>query len=160
MPSILATVTGPDRPGITARLLAALARADAEVVDMEQVVLRGRLNLGIEFSAPEGTGVIKDLLFEGWEAGVQIAFEMVDDHEPAERRDRHVVSVIGPTLGPADLAAASTTSPGTRSGPTSSRWREAMPTPCERRSSRPRPNGRSMSPSSANGSSVAPSGWS
>lgn len=105
MPSILATVTGPDQPGITARLLGALARAGAEVVDMEQVVLRGRLNLGIEFSAPEGTGVIKDLLFEGWEAGVQIAFEMVDGADPTERRDRHVVSVIGPKLGPAELAA-------------------------------------------------------
>lgn len=107
MPSILATVTGPDRPGITARLLAVLAATDAEILDMEQVVLRGRLNLGIEFSAPEGTGVIKDLLYEGWESGVQIAFEVLDeDAEPPPRRTgRHVVSVIGPDLTPADLGA-------------------------------------------------------
>ncbi|MEX1281357.1 MAG: phosphoserine phosphatase SerB [Acidimicrobiia bacterium] len=106
MPSILATVTGPDRPGITAGLLSALAASDAEVLDMEQVVLRGRLHLGIEFSAPEGTGVIKDLLYLGWQQGVQVAFEVLDDGVvPAVGSGRHVVSVIGHRLAAGDLGA-------------------------------------------------------
>lgn len=107
MSSILATVTGPDRPGITAGLLALIAGAGADVRDMEQVVIRGRLTLGIEIVAPEGTGLVKDLLFYAWEAGLQVGFEVLaDDDTPSPpSAGRHVVSVIGPCLGPADLAA-------------------------------------------------------
>ncbi len=43
----LLTVTGADRPGVTARLFAALAGVPAlEVVDVEQVVVHGQLVLG------------------------------------------------------------------------------------------------------------------
>jgi phosphoserine phosphatase len=49
-PSALLTVTGQDRPGVTARLFSALA-ADGvppvEVVDVEQVVVHGHLVLGV-----------------------------------------------------------------------------------------------------------------
>ncbi len=106
MPTILATVTGPDRPGITAGLLGVLSEANAEILDMEQVDIRGRLNLGIEFQAPEGTGVIKNLLYLGWTFGVTVSFEVLDDvpDEP-ETGTRHAVSVIGSPLSPGDLRA-------------------------------------------------------
>lgn len=106
MSTVLATVTGPDRPGITAGLLAILASADATVHDMEQVVIRGRLTLGIEFAAPDDSPVVKDLLYYAWEAGLQISFEVLaeDDVPTVDTSRRHVVSVIGTELGPADLA--------------------------------------------------------
>ncbi|MCV2491578.1 phosphoserine phosphatase SerB [Geodermatophilus sp. YIM 151500] len=57
-PRALLTVTGEDRPGVTARLFAALAasRPPVEVVDVEQVVVHGHLVLGVVVAAlPPGT---------------------------------------------------------------------------------------------------------
>jgi phosphoserine phosphatase len=46
--SLLVTLTGRDRPGVTSRLFAEFARLDLAVIDTEQIVLRGRLILGVE----------------------------------------------------------------------------------------------------------------
>ena len=45
--SVLATVTGRDRPGVTASFFAALAAHDVDVRDVEQVVIRDRLILAV-----------------------------------------------------------------------------------------------------------------
>ena len=64
-PSALLTVTGLDRPGVTARLFTALAgngaAAPLEVVDVEQVVVHGQLVLGVVVAAlPGQDGVSED----------------------------------------------------------------------------------------------------
>ena len=45
--SLLITLTGRDRPGVTSRLFAILAGHPLSVLDVEQVVIRGRLVLGV-----------------------------------------------------------------------------------------------------------------
>jgi phosphoserine phosphatase len=45
--AVLATITGRDRPGVTAAFLAALAAHDVEIRDVEQVVIRDRLMLAV-----------------------------------------------------------------------------------------------------------------
>jgi phosphoserine phosphatase len=45
--TLLITLTGRDRPGVTSRLFGALARFPLSVTDIEQVVIRGRLVLGV-----------------------------------------------------------------------------------------------------------------
>src|SRR5690349_12527357 len=49
--TLLVTITGRDRPGVTAAVFDALTgfpgAQDVEVVDVEQVVIRGRLVLGV-----------------------------------------------------------------------------------------------------------------
>ena len=45
--TLLITLTGRDRPGVTSRLFAMLARYPLTVTDIEQVVIRGRLVLGV-----------------------------------------------------------------------------------------------------------------
>ncbi|HZZ53595.1 MAG TPA: phosphoserine phosphatase SerB [Trebonia sp.] len=45
--TLLITLTGRDRPGVTSRLFTVLARFPLSVVDIEQVVIRGRLVLGV-----------------------------------------------------------------------------------------------------------------
>src|ERR1043165_4183700 len=45
--SLLVTLTGRDRPGVTSRLFDELARFPLVVLDTEQMVLRGRLILGV-----------------------------------------------------------------------------------------------------------------
>src|SRR5512141_3096685 len=45
--TLLITLTGPDRPGVTASLAEALSGHEVEILDVEQMVIRGRLTLGI-----------------------------------------------------------------------------------------------------------------
>jgi phosphoserine phosphatase len=51
--TLLITLTGRDRPGVTSRLFGVLARFPLSVVDIEQVVIRGRLVLGVLTSCDE-----------------------------------------------------------------------------------------------------------
>ena len=51
-PTLLVTLTGRDRPGVTAALFEACARQAVDVLDIEQVVIRGRLVLGVLLTAP------------------------------------------------------------------------------------------------------------
>lgn len=46
-PTLLVTLTGEDRPGVTSALFSALATTPATVLDVEQVVVRGRLTLAV-----------------------------------------------------------------------------------------------------------------
>src|ERR1700739_4748211 len=46
-PTLLITLTGRDRPGVTSRLFGALARFPLSVADIEQVTIMGRLVLGV-----------------------------------------------------------------------------------------------------------------
>jgi len=51
--TLLITLTGRDRPGVTSRLFGVLARFPLSVADIEQVVIRGRLILGVLASCDE-----------------------------------------------------------------------------------------------------------
>jgi phosphoserine phosphatase len=50
--TLLITLGGKDRPGVTSAIFATLARAGVEVLDIEQIVLRRRLVLGVLVTAP------------------------------------------------------------------------------------------------------------
>jgi phosphoserine phosphatase len=55
--AVLITVSGPDKPGVTSVLFTALSRHEVDVLDVEQVVIRGRLTLGVLVATerdPEG----------------------------------------------------------------------------------------------------------
>lgn len=45
--SLLITLTGRDRPGVTAAISSALSATDVAIVDIEQIVIRGRLTLAL-----------------------------------------------------------------------------------------------------------------
>ena len=58
--TVLVTLTGRDRPGVTSRLFSDLAAHDLAVADSEQVVIRGRLVLGVLLACegdPDLTGI-------------------------------------------------------------------------------------------------------
>jgi phosphoserine phosphatase len=59
-PTLLITLTGRDRPGVTSRLFGALARFPLSVADIEQVTIRGRLVLGVLVGC-EGDAAFPDL---------------------------------------------------------------------------------------------------
>src|SRR6201999_4248881 len=59
-PMLLITLTGRDRPGVTSRLFATLARFPLSVADIEQVTIRGKLVLGVLVGC-EGEAAVLDL---------------------------------------------------------------------------------------------------
>ncbi len=50
--SLLITVTGPDQPGVTSALFEVLSRNGVDLLNVEQVVIRGRLTLGVLVAGP------------------------------------------------------------------------------------------------------------
>jgi phosphoserine phosphatase len=112
-PTLLLTLTGRDRPGLTTALFTALADHDVAVIDIEQVVVRGRLVLGVllaplDSAADAGTGQL---------AAAVATAEKVADHlgldleastgygDPSSRSaSRVVVSVLGSPLAPQAVA--------------------------------------------------------
>lgn len=64
--TLLVTVTGRDRPGISARLLSTLSVFPVTIVDLEQVVLAGRLVLGTVIDVDErvAPGVSRGRVFD------------------------------------------------------------------------------------------------
>ncbi len=105
--TVLVRCTGRDRPGITTGLLSVLARAGVQLYDMEQVVVRDRLTLDLLVGLGDNDDVLKDLLFHGWEHGLALDFEVVEEGggAPPTPTNRAVVTVIGQVLTPAALAA-------------------------------------------------------
>jgi phosphoserine phosphatase len=95
--SVLITVTGPDRPGVSSVLFAALTRHGVDLVDVEQVVIRGRLTLGVVVEAendPEGLQEAVEQAMASIAMQVHTTLEVRDD--PAARRhSTHVVVVLG-----------------------------------------------------------------
>ena len=104
--TVLVRCTGRDRPGITTGLLGVLAGAGVELFDMEQVVVRDRLTLDLLIGIGGGDDVLKDLLFHGWEHGLTLDFEVVEEGggAPSTPLNRAIVTVIGRVLPPAALA--------------------------------------------------------
>ena len=102
--TILVAVHGPDGPGISAGLMAVLADAGVEIYDVEQIVVRGRLTLNVLVGVSGERATIRDLLFFGWERGLNVEFEKVED-TPTPTRPMLVVTLIGMSVGPADFGA-------------------------------------------------------
>jgi phosphoserine phosphatase len=50
--SVLITVTGHDQPGVTSELFEVLSRHNIDLLNVEQVVIRGRLTLGVLVAGP------------------------------------------------------------------------------------------------------------
>ena len=105
--TILVSVNGPDHPGISAGLMDVLSAGGAEIYDIEQIVVRGRLTLNVLVGVAAEQATIRDLLFFGWEAGLRIEFEVVDT-TPTTPKSLSVVTVIGTRIGPDDFGAVAT----------------------------------------------------
>jgi phosphoserine phosphatase len=111
--TLLVTVTGRDRPGVTSALFGALAGADVEVVDVEQVVIRGRLVLGVLISLGDGedeTAVRAEVAEVAGHLGMDVEIAAGADEEPDEiasgppARGRLHVTVLGHPLRPTAVA--------------------------------------------------------
>ncbi|HZD23332.1 MAG TPA: ACT domain-containing protein, partial [Acidimicrobiia bacterium] len=102
--TILVNVHGPDHPGISAGLMDVLQATHAEVYDIEQIVVRGRLTLNVLVGVAGEKATIRDLLLFGWEQRLHIEFEVVDPI-PTPAKSMMVVTVLGERIGPDDFGA-------------------------------------------------------
>ena len=113
VPTLLLTVTGTDRPGVTSRLFEVLSTHGADVDDVEQVVVHGRLLLGLAVvPGPDLAALQSALVATAAELGVDVTAEHVTPAVPAvpaapsaPRLRRHHVTVLGRPLPPAAVAA-------------------------------------------------------
>jgi phosphoserine phosphatase len=100
--TILVAVHGPDHPGISAGLMDVLTATSAEIYDVEQIVVRGRLTLNVLIGVEGQTATIRDLLLFGWEQRLHIEFEVVDPL-PTPTKTMTVVTVLGERISPEDF---------------------------------------------------------
>lgn len=82
---LMVTVSGPDRPGITARLTKILVEHNVEIVDIEQASLQKLLGLyfllDMSHALEREDSVIKDLLFEASVFDLTLNFRLYSDNE-------------------------------------------------------------------------------
>ncbi|MGH3356121.1 MAG: phosphoserine phosphatase SerB [Nocardioidaceae bacterium] len=106
IPTLLVTVVGKDRPGVTSALFTALAAFGVEVLDIEQVVLRRRLVLGVLVTAPRNEdGLRRSLEQLGADLDMDIDVERGTGDNRPRREGRSLVTVLGSPLRPAAVSA-------------------------------------------------------
>jgi phosphoserine phosphatase len=95
--SVLVTVTGFDRPGVTSAFFAALAAHDVEVLDVEQIVVRGRLVLGVVLALHGDPGPLRRAAVHAAEAlGAEVELTVSDEVDAGiGRSPHHHVIVVG-----------------------------------------------------------------
>jgi phosphoserine phosphatase len=104
--TLLITLTGKDRPGVTSSILATASAAGVEVLDIEQIVLRRRLVLGVLVTAPRDWKRLRSAVEETARAlDMHVEVERgVGDNLP-RRTGRSHVTVIGTPLKASAMAA-------------------------------------------------------
>jgi phosphoserine phosphatase len=105
--TLLLTLTGRDRPGVTSRLFAALAAHPLTVADVEQVVIRGRLVLGVLLAcddAPDLTAIHREVTGLAADLGLEAEIT-AGSGEPPRRRGGLHVTVLGSQIRPSAIAA-------------------------------------------------------
>lgn len=97
--SLLITVTGLDQPGVTSALFEVLSRHRVELLNVEQVVVRGRLTLGVLVAAtPEvtdGDALRADVEEAIHGVGLEVAIERSADTPVMREPSTHTIVVLG-----------------------------------------------------------------
>lgn len=102
----LVTVSGEDKPGVSARLLGVLSDYNATILDIGQAVIHETLSLGFLVQVPtkeEWETVSKELLYAGYELGLKVKFTSVTaadyGHWVNEQgKQRHIITLLSKTL--------------------------------------------------------------
>ena len=113
MEQILIRISGKDRVGLTAEVMAILARYDAQILDIGQADIHSTLSLGILIRIDDKASgqVMKELLFKATEIGVNNGFEPITDDEyeawaGRQGKNRYILTVIGRSLSAGQIQSA------------------------------------------------------
>jgi len=110
---ILIRISGKDRSGLTADVMAILAKYGAQILDIGQADIHSSLSMGIliRIDAATSGGVMKELLFKATELGVTIGFAPISDDEYEEwvgrqGKNRYILTILGRSIGATQIEAA------------------------------------------------------
>ncbi len=107
---LMVTISGPDRPGITAALTQVLMKHNAELVDIEQASLQKLLGLyfllDLSDAGESKDSLIKDLLFEASQLNLNLNFKLFSpsEVESISQRNLYVLTHFGGTRALAELS--------------------------------------------------------
>ena len=110
---ILISVSGEDKPGITAAIAELLGHYDVDILDVGQSVIHNHLSLGILVNVPEASEkVFKALLFESHGLGVQIRFtpvseESYDEWVGLQGASRYILTLLARRIKASHISAVS-----------------------------------------------------
>ena len=97
--SVLITVTGIDRPGVTSALFGVLSRYGVELLNVEQVVIRDRLTLGVLVSGAaavvDGPALRDEVTDAIGRLGLEATIERNDDEPVISDPPTHTIVVLG-----------------------------------------------------------------
>jgi len=106
LPTLLVTLVGKDRPGVTSAVFTALSAYGVEVLDIEQVVLRRRLVLGVLVTMPRDEhGLRESLQRTAADLAMEVDIERGTGDNRARREGRSHVTVLGRPLRPSAVSA-------------------------------------------------------
>jgi len=104
--TLLITLTGKDRPGVTSAVFSTLAAFGVAVLDIEQIVLRRRLVLGVLVTVPRDWKALKSALERvAEELDMQVEVDRGTGDNRSRPEGRSHVTVLGMPLKPAAVAA-------------------------------------------------------
>lgn len=109
---ILLNITGKDHPGLTASLTGVLADHRINILDLGQAVIHDHLSLGMLLEIPpkaQSGPVIKDLLFQAHQLGLQINFTPIEEEAyeswvGQQGKLRYIVTLLGRKLNARTIA--------------------------------------------------------
>jgi phosphoserine phosphatase len=103
--TLLVMVTGDDRPGVTSALFDAIAVVGADVLDLEQVVVRGHLTLGILLTDTGEPTLERAVSEAATRLGMDVAVTRGTGDNRVRRTGRAAVVVLGAPLHARAVAA-------------------------------------------------------
>lgn len=109
-PTILITVTGSDKPGVSSVLFGVLARGEVSILDVEQTVIRGRLTLGVLAAVDGDPEHVQELVEQAMATvGMDVAVEISADQPPRPAVPTHAVVLLGAPVSARALSAVTST---------------------------------------------------
>lgn len=108
---VVVTVSGQDRPGITAAFTKILIDHQIEVADIDQAALQDFLALTFLLDLGESDArkdsVLKDLLFEANRLGMALSFQLLSERELRRKKEKNlfILTFFGDTRALSEIAA-------------------------------------------------------
>ncbi|GIW21949.1 MAG: phosphoserine phosphatase SerB [Candidatus Sericytochromatia bacterium] len=95
--TVLLSVTGKDKPGITSSLTEILSESNIKILDIEQVVIHDILSLSLIIKLEKtNKDVLKDLLFKAKEIGINLDFEVIEENFISRTsKNTYVITCLG-----------------------------------------------------------------
>ena len=108
---ILISISGNDRPGLTASITEILGRYNAVIMDIGQADIHHTLSLGILFrvNGSESGNILKEILFKSSELGVHVRFKPVSPEEyenwvKRQGKGRFIITMLGRVITASQLS--------------------------------------------------------